>query len=314
MFAALFWGLTASAGDVQTDSATAEAAEEESSTAVQPVAPEDTAWVGDARTHLDNLVGHETQIMALGAHPKDATVVSTELDWGTIVSNETSTFSRSGLTVRQERLTDGELMAMNKAVDEVGTYDLGDPEERAKLCTRIRTGATQRLNLHAWSENGDAPDGTSRSRTEAGFVLLDDDNGSASGMVRVYRGDTGAVLYQWRGDASQDEFGKSVANAGDVNSDGVDDVIVGAPQTNNGGFGYARIFSGATGLELWTLLTCSNPSATFMKAHSHSSSDSASTRGPAITAFHATQSPPELVDSTAIMPVFFFLQPGSPLQ
>ena len=200
MFAALFWGLTASAGDVQTDSAAEEAAAEERSTAAQPVAPEDTAWVGDARTHLDNLVGHETQIMALGAHPKDATVVSTELDWGTIVSNETSTFSRSGLTVRQERLTDGELMAMNKAVDEVGTYDLGDPEERAKLCTRIRTGATQRLNLHAWSENGDAPDGTSRSRTEAGFVLLDDDDGSRTAMVDLEPGESATVVEMVRVD------------------------------------------------------------------------------------------------------------------
>jgi hypothetical protein len=82
---------------------------------------------------------------------------------------------------------------------------------------------------------------------------FDDDNGSASGLVRVYRGDNGNVLHEWRGDAMQDEFGRSVASAGDVDDDGVPDVIVGAPQTNNGGVGYARIFSGATGLELHTL-------------------------------------------------------------
>ena len=82
---------------------------------------------------------------------------------------------------------------------------------------------------------------------------FDDNNGSASGMVRVYRGDTGTVLYEWDGDSMQDEFGRSVADAGDVNNDRVPDVIVGAPQTNNGGIGYARIFSGATGSVIRTI-------------------------------------------------------------
>ena len=190
----MFWGLTASAGDVQTDSAPEEPAAEENSTVEQPVAPEDTAWVGEAREHLDNLVGHETQIKALGAHPKDATVVSAELDWGTMVSNETNTFSRSGLTIRQERLTDGELMAMNKAVDEVGTYDLSDPEERAKLCTRIRTGATQSLKLHAWSEDGDATSDSSRARKAAGFVVLNDDDGARTAMVDLEPGESATVV------------------------------------------------------------------------------------------------------------------------
>lgn len=50
-----------------------------------------------------------------------------------------------------------------------------------------------------------------------------------------------------QGDAQDDRFGVSVANAGDVDNDGVDDLIVGAPED---GFifqlreGYARVISG----------------------------------------------------------------------
>ena len=94
--------------------------------------------------------------------------------------------------------------------------------------------------------------GDNRDEFVAG-APFDDDNGTASGLVRVYRGSNATVLYEWLGDNLQDEFGRSVAHAGDVDNDSVSDIIVGAPETLHGGFGYARIFSGATGNVIRTL-------------------------------------------------------------
>ncbi|MBL8800402.1 MAG: FG-GAP repeat protein [Planctomycetes bacterium] len=76
-----------------------------------------------------------------------------------------------------------------------------------------------------------------------------------NGIVQVISGRTGAVLQQKVGDNSFDQFGSAVAIAGDVDNDGVRDVIAGAPQASNfpfGQTGMARAFSGATGATLFT--------------------------------------------------------------
>jgi predicted lipoprotein with Yx(FWY)xxD motif len=82
----------------------------------------------------------------------------------------------------------------------------------------------------------------------------DGNNGSRSGSARVLSGATGAILYTFNGDSADDEFGFSVAGAGDVNADGFDDLIVGAPRDDNNGSnsGSARVFSGADGSILYT--------------------------------------------------------------
>lgn len=51
---------------------------------------------------------------------------------------------------------------------------------------------------------------------------------SAAGTVRVYSGADGRVLFTFPGTAGQ-ALGYSVAGAGDVDNDGIPDVIVGAP-------------------------------------------------------------------------------------
>ena len=66
---------------------------------------------------------------------------------------------------------------------------------------------------------------------------------------------THVPLYTFNGDSANDSFGVSVSGAGDVNGDGFDDVIVGAPfdDNNEETSGSARVFSGRTGDTLYTL-------------------------------------------------------------
>lgn len=82
----------------------------------------------------------------------------------------------------------------------------------------------------------------------------DDDNGSSSGSVRAYSGATGALLWRADGDLPSDMLGGKVGPAGDVDLDGVPDVIVGMIGSDLAGSdrGAARIYSGATGAEIRT--------------------------------------------------------------
>ena len=86
-----------------------------------------------------------------------------------------------------------------------------------------------------------------------------------AGRAVVISGADGTTLYTFYGTAPGDYLGWSVAGAGDVNGDGFDDVVVGAPQYgvcggsvpspcgDPQGKGYARVYSGKTGLVLATL-------------------------------------------------------------
>jgi hypothetical protein len=75
-----------------------------------------------------------------------------------------------------------------------------------------------------------------------------------AGSAFVYSGANGAILYQFDGATADDEFGTSVANAGDVDGDGFDDLIVGAGNATPGGIygaGSAFVYSGANGATLF---------------------------------------------------------------
>ena len=78
---------------------------------------------------------------------------------------------------------------------------------------------------------------------------------SASGRAIIYSGATGAVIRELSGPVANEQFGYSVARAGDVNNDFVADVIVGAPTASGAGAGAGRayVYSGADGSVLHTL-------------------------------------------------------------
>jgi hypothetical protein len=74
------------------------------------------------------------------------------------------------------------------------------------------------------------------------------------GSAFVFSGADGSVLFQWDGSAPYEYFGESVSGAGDVNRDGFDDLIVGAPRAEPGGIRYAGsvfVFSGMDGSTLY---------------------------------------------------------------
>ncbi len=90
-----------------------------------------------------------------------------------------------------------------------------------------------------------------------GSPTHDGANGGDCGRADVISGRTHAVLYTWYGDGYGDRFGWCVSNAGDLDRDGHDDVVVGAHGNNNAhgtDAGMVRVFSGATGAVLFTFL------------------------------------------------------------
>lgn len=81
--------------------------------------------------------------------------------------------------------------------------------------------------------------------------------GTAVGSAQVISGADDSTLYTFFGDPAGIFFGWSVEGAGDVNMDGVPDLIVGSP-LSNGGMGDVRVFSGADGSQLYQYSSMAN--------------------------------------------------------
>jgi hypothetical protein len=80
-------------------------------------------------------------------------------------------------------------------------------------------------------------------------------SGPGGGYAKVYSGNDGRVLLTLHAEDRADTFGRHVAGVGDVDGDGHDDVIVGAPGNDAGGDGAGRayVYSGKDGRVLLKL-------------------------------------------------------------
>ncbi len=76
-----------------------------------------------------------------------------------------------------------------------------------------------------------------------------------NGTLSVYSGIDGMLLYRLEGDAEDDEFAQQVKGIGDVDNDGIGDIVIGISRSDIGGedAGAVRILSGANGDTLLTI-------------------------------------------------------------
>ena len=77
------------------------------------------------------------------------------------------------------------------------------------------------------------------------------DNGviTDNGRVHLINGSTGAIVWTATNGGSNYDYGSALANIGDVNADGINDLVVGAPGYN-ADQGLCRILNGSTGVSI----------------------------------------------------------------
>jgi FG-GAP repeat len=100
---------------------------------------------------------------------------------------------------------------------------------------------------HSFCSLGDL-DGDGADEFAIGLPYYDNDPWRRSGAVRAYRGRTAEVLWTVQGANNYDYFGFALAPAGDLDGDGVQDLVVSEPNLFPGGA--VHLLSGADGRRL----------------------------------------------------------------
>lgn len=86
--------------------------------------------------------------------------------------------------------------------------------------------------------------------------ILLGESGGAFSTASIHSGRDGSEIHRFQPFTSRDGLGSTLGNAGDINGDGTDDYIIGAPGARGDGgtdSGHARLFSGKGGVLLYNL-------------------------------------------------------------
>ena len=164
-----------------------------------PELAETPVWSGGSRDRIFGIVGVEGAVRQLGSSISDVHLLSAELDWGDFATTpakgpkgiETSSFSHSSLTVTRQRVADSELMDSVRSLDDDNTYDLSNPNERARLCARMPGESRNKLDLHTWTsdESSHGQNDLTR-RGDNPSILMAEDDKNRTAMVALQPGES----------------------------------------------------------------------------------------------------------------------------
>lgn len=164
-----------------------------------PQAPVDTPiWSGGTRDQIFDIVGVEGHVKALGSAIQDVHLLSADLDWGDYVStptgkkdNRDAGFSHSSLTVTRQRVLDATLLDTVQSLEHPGTYDLSDPNERARLCARMPADGPTDLDLHTWTQHAQQlGENDLNRRGESPSILMADGNATRTALIALEPGES----------------------------------------------------------------------------------------------------------------------------
>ena len=123
----------------------------------------------------------------------------------------------------------------------------GSLQERAQALEWLRRArASHRFDMTELTADANL----AQYRTHPDFVaLLPPEADFAHPFVEPVR-----IIHEWRGEAAEDQFGWIARNIGDVEDDGINDLVVSAPThgSNDSHAGRVYVYSGKSGRLLWT--------------------------------------------------------------
>ncbi len=133
---------------------------------------------------------------------------------------------------------------------------LGAATLNAQTMPPLATSAGQFVGERRGSAVADSGDLNSDGRADFWVGSpFDSSTGLQSGSVRAISGLDGSVLYTIYGAAAVDHFGWSVARLGDLNGDGISELVVGSPDSDfhTQNAGTLRVASGANGATMFSV-------------------------------------------------------------